>query len=71
MVIGLLAPFTPLLLKPAAANKTSVLLGTFCGLVSHCDPQKVSKAFVGWLTYAACHTAKWLKSSQERLGERS
>jgi hypothetical protein len=35
------------------------------------DPQKVSRAYVGRFTYAACHSTKWLKSSWERLSEKS
>jgi hypothetical protein len=43
------------------------LQGTFCVLVCPNDTKKVPTEFVEFLTDEVCYTAKWLKSSVERL----
>ena len=73
-MMGLLAPF---LAHPSQRmclpTEPQVLFSkaTFCGSVFRNDPQKVSRGFYEGLTDAVCYTAKWLKSSLERLSEKS
>jgi hypothetical protein len=45
-VIGLLAPFRPLLLE-GGCQHDPCFVGDFLRVGLHCDPQKVSRVFVG------------------------
>src|ERR671914_320744 len=62
--------FAPLSQHEPSNNCKSFCRATFCGLLSRNDPQKGARAFVEVLTNAVCHTAKWLKSTLERLSEK-
>src|ERR671910_3351912 len=62
--------FAPLSQHEPSNNCKSFCRATFCGSLSRNDPQKVARAFVEVLTNAVCYTAKWLKSTVERLSEK-
>ena len=70
MVIGLLAPFRRVLLT-RGCQQDPCFVGDFLRVGLPLRPAKSLQGFVGWLTYAACHTGKWLKSSVERLSDKS
>src|ERR671921_1922244 len=66
MVIGLLAPFRRVLLT-RGCQQDPCFEGDFLRVGLPLRPAKSLQGFVGWLTYAACHTGKWLKSRTVRL----
>jgi hypothetical protein len=45
--------------------------GAFCVLVAYTDPKEVSGASKEPLRDALCRAAQWLKSSPEKLSEKS
>jgi hypothetical protein len=72
MLIRFFAPFTPLLSKRLFQHVLRFIpRATFCGSLSESETQKVLRVLVEGLTDAVCYTANWLKSSPERLSEKS